>query len=283
MPHVQTTDGRYLDLEIENIQNKQEYLSNFIFNHFEKDGITFNELNQDDKERLKYFYYSLSMKKIQNIKIKVTSLLMSRPFMSAVRNNTKQYQDMLHQYNIQRDRRISHKDIAKYLRKKYDLNEYDIEYIKNEYLNSQKPDWNEVFNTQPEQRSESEPEEQRSESEPEEQRSESEPEEQSNEDYDYPLYETHDILVTKLDISDVVYISDELYAVIRWRRNKVQLQHLYSGTMVTLRKKPGKYVRILEDHSVENVVREFIEQNHFDKLPKVVRDDYDFLINKRNN
>lgn len=64
IPHVETDSGEFLDLTLEKLQQDQRihYLENFIKGKFMIKGISFNDIINDDKERLRYYLENLKIK-----------------------------------------------------------------------------------------------------------------------------------------------------------------------------------------------------------------------------
>ena len=92
------------------------------------------------------------------------------------------------------------------------------------------------------------------------------------------IYKTDKIPIKETEVGDVCYIGDELYMIERKRRNKVTLQNLYSGKPGTLRTNEQEALDILTDESLESVIKDFVKEKMFDRLPKQLREDYNYLI-----
>lgn len=61
MPHLESSDNTFIDMKIENLQEKERklYISNYMKNKFSIDGVYFNNLEESSKERLTYYFNNL--------------------------------------------------------------------------------------------------------------------------------------------------------------------------------------------------------------------------------
>lgn len=57
-PHVETVTGDFIDLKTETLPDKGQrrlYLQNFVNNKFSVNGVYYNNLDEDSKERINYY------------------------------------------------------------------------------------------------------------------------------------------------------------------------------------------------------------------------------------
>lgn len=68
IPHVETMGGDFLDLTLEKLPEDQRihYLRNFVKGKFTINGISFNDVIEEDKGRLLYYLHSMENANLSN-------------------------------------------------------------------------------------------------------------------------------------------------------------------------------------------------------------------------
>jgi len=221
------------------------------------------------------------MKKLLSIHTKL-SLLMSSQFMSLIKYRKDDYNQILDECQRLINTGYSEKELDKYFSKNYGFNEYDVSWL----TNDAKKGNIEQDSTSEEKPAEKKPspkleydtpkEEVDKEFEEWDDKSDKididlEPEEEE-------IYNTDKVSIKEVEVGDVCYLGDELYMIEKRRRNKITLQNLYNGKVGTIRTKEHESLSILTDESLESVVKDFVNEKLFERLPKQIREDFNYLI-----
>lgn len=212
------------------------------------------------------------MHKIHLIK---KSLLLSSGFMSMVRRGGEVWNSLLNEYRQLEQKGYNEKQITKYWSKKYNFNEFDVSYVSHE---SKSNDTNlvEQVQEQDNQLDNSNDDYKEQEEQIQEPKYENNIEEKKEnvkekiEEY-APYYETKFIKFRELQTSDLIYIDDELWCVVKKRGLKAYVQNILDKSLKVFRKNVNDKIEILTDESVSQIINEFKDENLEEQLPNILK------------
>jgi len=226
------------------------------------------------------------MKKLLSIHTKL-SLLMSSQFMSLIKYRKDDYNQILDECQRLINTGYSEKELDKYFSKNYGFNEYDVSWLTNDAKKG---------NIEQDSTSEEKPAEKK----PNPKLEYDTPAEEVDKEFEEwdeatvndgldkldidlepeeeEIYNTDKVSIKEVEVGDVCYLGDELYMIEKRRRNKITLQNLYNGKVGTIRTKEHESLSILTDESLESVVKDFVNEKLFERLPKQIREDFNYLI-----
>ena len=226
------------------------------------------------------------MKKLLSIHTKL-SLLMSSQFMSLIKYRKDDYNQILDECQRLINTGYSEKELDKYFSKNYGFNEYDVSWLTNDAKKG---------NIEQDSTSEEKPVEKK----PNPKLEYDTPAEEVDKEFEEwdeatvndgldkldidlepeeeEIYNTDKVSIKEVEVGDVCYLGDELYMIEKRRRNKITLQNLYNGKVGTIRTKEHESLNILTDESLESVVKDFVNEKLFERLPKQIREDFNYLI-----
>lgn len=94
------------------------------------------------------------------------------------------------------------------------------------------------------------------------------------------IYEKHSIPITQLSMGDILEVEGELWVILQKKPGtaKYLTENLVDDKQLVFDPRGLKQVEILTQDGVEKLIEEFIKENKVNMLPRIIKEEYDYLF-----